>query len=128
LRRIRRKLLGLVEGSFAFLDPPLPGQIACQVQQAAHLPRRHFDGPAELFFGGVELPSPLRQLSLREMPCGRIPLGDPFRDRFRFVIAASQKAGRLQIIIEQIVQRFLIPGIQRDGLLEIGPCLSGVLG
>ena len=100
----------------------MPGQIPRQIQHAAHLARRQIHGPAKLFFSGIELPALVGQLRLGEVAFSWVPLGDSFGDCLRLVVAAAQKARSLQIIIEQIVQRFLVVGIQRDGFLEVRRC------
>src|SRR5947209_16768322 len=79
-------------------------------------------------FSGIELLSLLSQLSLLEIALGGIENSDAVCDGGGFIVAASQKSWRVQVIVEKITQRVGIFGVQRHRPLESLPRLRGKSG
>ena len=102
LRTIRRDLLRLRQALVGLLVAALFGEQARQVDQPPDLMRSNLDGASQVSFGAREFLALFGQLRLRPMPFGRIDMRDLLRRGGRLIQAASQEAGRLQVILEEI--------------------------
>src|SRR5208283_1450814 len=119
LRAARRDSFGSRQALVGFLDAALPHQKARQLNQLADLLRSGFHGAPQVSFGGGILAAFLGKLGLREIPLGGAELRHLRRRALRLIHPAAQKAGRFDVVIEQIGQRIEVARVEFDGPLQI---------
>src|SRR6185437_7450763 len=123
-----RDRLGPLKQRIALLNLTLLCQIAGEIDETPHLLRRHRHCASKLIFRSAAVLLLVGKLRLSVMIFRRIDLTDPLRNILRFIDAATQEAGRLQVIVEQIVEGFSIVRVQLNRFFEALARLYGVEG
>ncbi len=118
LGRIRFDLSGPAKEFIAFLVVALLGQKYRQVDHTADIARRELHSLAELSLSHPNVLAFLGKPGKRVVRFGLAQAADSGGHAFRLIDPSSNNAGSLEVVLEEIAQRFQIRRIESHGLLE----------